>query len=150
MNRSSSLHARLWARFQQQDSESVRNVTCAREAERPLSFSPPSIPSVPKSLSRARVTNRTVSRLVPPSRRSRPRWADLASTLFWLRHRGWPSLDVDGETIVGEASWRSWVSQAGSTALLAVHDRVAASGADTQPTASAMLPICLGLRRADS
>jgi hypothetical protein len=125
MSQSSSLHARLWARFQQQDSESVRNVTCAREAERPLSL--PSLNTTgpaPISLSRARVTNRTVLPFSLPTGRVRPRWADLASTLFWLRHRGWPALDVGGETIEGEARWRGWVSQAGPTSLLAVRDRV--------------------------
>lgn len=53
------------------------------------------------------------------------RWSDRSSALFWLRHRGWPALDVDGVLIEGEPQWRRWVGSASLTALLAVRDRVA-------------------------
>src|SRR5262245_46339038 len=56
---------------------------------------------------------------------NRVRWCDLSSTLFWLRHRGWPALDVEGAAIAGETAWRAWVSRASFASLLAVRDRVA-------------------------
>jgi hypothetical protein len=61
-----------------------------------------------------------------------PRWCDLSSTLFWLSHRGWPSLDVDNETIAGETQWRAWVSRATASVLLALRNRVA-DGATPTP-----------------
>lgn len=62
-----------------------------------------------------------------------PRWCDLASTLFWLRHRDWPALDVDGVTIEGEAAWRAWVSRAPASVLLALRDRIADGGPTHSP-----------------
>jgi hypothetical protein len=57
------------------------------------------------------------------------RWSDVASTLFWLQRHGWPSLDVDGEAISGEAAWRTWAARAPLDALGAVHARLVESGA---------------------
>lgn len=62
---------------------------------------------------------------------SRPRWSELASTLFWLARRGWPAVELAGETIEGETAWRRWVSQAGTQELLEVRDRVADGGTDS-------------------
>ncbi|MBX3027789.1 hypothetical protein KF840_23080 [bacterium] len=55
----------------------------------------------------------------------RPRWSDLSSALFWLARRGWPALEVAGETIEGETGWRRWCGRVTVGELLAVRDRVA-------------------------
>jgi hypothetical protein len=73
----------------------------------------------------ARVSDKWDARLRPARAPDRPRWCDLASALFWLARRGWPSLEVGGETIAGEPAWRVWVRRASLAALLAVRDRVA-------------------------
>ncbi len=126
MNAARSLHDRLWERFQRdQSAESVRNVTCARKAERPLSSSLSNSLYAPKSSPRARVTNRTLRDAEVITLTDRPRWSDLSSALFWLRHREWPALEVGGVVIEGEPAWRAWVGRAQTEALLAVRDRVA-------------------------
>lgn len=53
-------------------------------------------------------------------------WADASSALFWLDRRGWPALEVAGQSIAGAEAWRRWVSAASLTDLLSVRDRLAA------------------------
>lgn len=79
MNAARSMHERLWARFQQQATQSVPNVPYARETERPLSTSLPNNTPAPESLSRARDTVGTVDLLadgmcehISPENRANP------------------------------------------------------------------------------
>jgi len=138
MSTARPLYDRLLERFERCASgENVLNVTCARETERHLSTSLSDSLSPPDSLSRARVTLRTLrpSRAVVVSS-DRPRWSDLASCLFWLRRRAWLPLAVASETIEGETAWRAWVQQANTVELLAVRDWAADDGGYA-PTKSA-------------